>query len=453
MTTAFRISNVRLRFFLVLVILCLVVGQWDALWNYWEKLSRTTNNGPQQGVSSGLEYWCPMCPGVVSDWPAKCPVCNMALVQRAKHEAVPLPNGVMSRMQLSPYRIQLAGIKTSPISFQPLVREIITGGLMEDDKNAKVEVFGRDLPYLQDDQSAEVSSEAVPGHVSIAGRVRIKRSRLIGDRGIFPIRLEINDPHGDLRPGMFVTAQIRVSPNQWPWYTRYLMDNWRDQTAAELVGRHLIAPVHPAPGAGLESLLRMAIHETLLHQGLVAAIPETAVLDTGRQKVVYVESGPGMFDGLEVQVGPKCGEFYPLLRGLDLDRRIATAGAFLIDAESRLNPAAASIYFGSGISQQEPTKVAAPPTSPSIVEEAKIQTARAKLDSDERRMVEAQEFCPVLEKNRLGSMGKPFKILINGQPIFLCCEGCRDEAIGHADETLAKVDRFKRQNAKPGKEK
>src|ERR1700682_1773607 len=89
LATAFRISNVRLRFFLILLLLGLVVGQWDTLWNHWEKLTRTTDNRPQQGVSSELEYWCPMCPGVVSDWPAKCPVCNMSLVQRAKHEAVP----------------------------------------------------------------------------------------------------------------------------------------------------------------------------------------------------------------------------------------------------------------------------------------------------------------------------------------------------------------------------
>jgi hypothetical protein len=50
-------------------------------------------------------------------------------------------------------------------------------------------------------------------------------------------------------------------------------------------------------------------------------------------------------------------------------------------------------------------------------------------------------------------MGKPFKVLIKGQPIFLCCEGCRDEATAHPDETLAKVERFKRENAKSGKGK
>src|SRR4029077_7549400 len=109
----------------------------------------------------------------------------------------------------------------------------------------------------------EVSSEAVPGHAPFVGRVRMERSRLVGNRGVFPIRLEINDRQGELSPGMFVTARIRVPPKQWSWYTRHLVDNWRDHPAAELTVHHLFAPVEMSPGAGLEPLLRMAIHQTL----------------------------------------------------------------------------------------------------------------------------------------------------------------------------------------------
>ena len=65
-------------------------------------------------VSADTEYFCPMDPGVVSDWPGRCGICNMALVRRKRGEAVALPDGVVARMQLSPYRIQLAGIQTAP---------------------------------------------------------------------------------------------------------------------------------------------------------------------------------------------------------------------------------------------------------------------------------------------------------------------------------------------------
>ena len=36
-------------------------------------------------------------------------------------------------------------------------------------------------------------------------------------------------------------------------------------------------------------------------------------------------------------------------------------------------------------------------------------------------------------------MGLPFKIVLNGEPVFLCCKGCVDEAHAHAERTLATV--------------
>ncbi|MFH0981279.1 MAG: efflux RND transporter periplasmic adaptor subunit [Planctomycetota bacterium] len=79
----------------------------------------------------------------------------------------------------------------------------------------------------------------------------------------------------------------------------------------------------------------------------VLAVPESAVINTGTRKVVYRESAPGTFEMVEVQVGPRAGEFYPLSSGLEAGDRVATAGAFLVDAENRLNPAASAQYFGA----------------------------------------------------------------------------------------------------------
>lgn len=79
----------------------------------------------------------------------------------------------------------------------------------------------------------------------------------------------------------------------------------------------------------------------------VLAVPEMAVVDTGTRKVVYRESAPGVFDMVEVQVGQRAGEFYPLVSGLKEGDQVATRGAFLVDAENRLNPAASAQYFGA----------------------------------------------------------------------------------------------------------
>ena len=79
----------------------------------------------------------------------------------------------------------------------------------------------------------------------------------------------------------------------------------------------------------------------------VLAVPEAAVVNTGTRRIVYRESAPGTFDMIEVQVGPRAGEFYPVVSGLKAGERVATAGAFLVDAENRLNPAAGAQYFGA----------------------------------------------------------------------------------------------------------
>ena len=82
--------------------------------------------------------------------------------------------------------------------------------------------------------------------------------------------------------------------------------------------------------------------------GQVLTVPGSAVVDAGARKVVFVESMLGMFDGIEVVLGPRCGEDYPVVRGLEVGQRVAFAGAFLLDAETRLNPSLAAGYFGAG---------------------------------------------------------------------------------------------------------
>ena len=88
----------------------------------------------------------------------------------------------------------------------------------------------------------------------------------------------------------------------------------------------------------------------------VLSVPESAVIDTGSRKVVYVESEPGVFEGREVVLGSRIGNRFPVLEGLAPGERVAAAGAFLIDAESRINPGAAPATPGG------PTKIADVPT-------------------------------------------------------------------------------------------
>jgi hypothetical protein len=131
--------------------------------------------------------------------------------------------------------------------------------------------------------------------------------------------------------------------------------------------------------------------------GQVLAVPESAVVDTGARAVVYVERMPGMFDGVEVVLGPRCGGYHAVASGLEPGDRVAAAGAFLLDAETRLNPGLAAQYFGA-------SRTAGGATGTAVE-------------------LQPKALCPVTGKP-LGSMGPPVTVVVNGRQVRLCCEAC-----------------------------
>jgi hypothetical protein len=79
----------------------------------------------------------------------------------------------------------------------------------------------------------------------------------------------------------------------------------------------------------------------------VLAIPATAVLDTGIRKIVYIEKGNGQYVGKEVTLGPKAGDYYPVLEGLKEGDKVVTSANFLIDSQSQLTGGASALYGGA----------------------------------------------------------------------------------------------------------
>ena len=78
--------------------------------------------------------------------------------------------------------------------------------------------------------------------------------------------------------------------------------------------------------------------------------------------------------------------------------------------------------------------------------EDKISTAMAKLSSEDRQVAEAQKYCAVMSRERLGAMGQPIKLEIKGESVFVCCSGCKAKALKNPDDTLAKVATMKASN-------
>jgi Cu(I)/Ag(I) efflux system membrane fusion protein len=572
----FKTVQARLRFIAILVGIGLVIGHWNTLKAYWE---RWTRPAPEPvAVAANTEFYCPMHPQIVRAQPDKCPICGMPLSKRQKgHDREePLPPGVLSRVQLSPYRVALAGIQTAEVGYQALSREVHTVGFVEFDERKEKQISARvkgridqlfvnvtgqmvhagdavaslyspelvttvqnlldaqrsgnrelenlargrlrlwdvgddqiqemqrtgraiahvtirapisghvirkyqvegkyvdegtplydvadlstvwiqaqvyedDVALLKEGQAVRATTRAFPNRV-FPGKLAFIYPHLDRSTRTLTVRFDMDNSRHELRPGMYATVTLQEPVAQTDLFTRTLAQKWRDHTAVEMAAGSWFGPAGPTGARGFASLVHAGIHRAVLSKGLVLAVPESAVIDTGSRKVVYRAASPGVYEGVEIQLGPRCGALYPVVRGLEAGDRVATAGSFLIDAETRLNPAAGSAYFGATGGPKEERR-AATTAQPSKTEDgdAKIKAALAKLTAADRRLAAVQQFCPIQEGNRLGSMGPPAKVVLEGQAVFLCCPGCVNEAREHPHQTLEKLERLKAKGLPAGK--
>jgi hypothetical protein len=481
--SAIRLAEVRLRLPLILVVAAVVVGRWDSLRNHWDRMTRgeTSESIAGHAVSADTEYFCPMDPGVVADWPARCGVCNMALVRRKRGEAAMLPDGVVSRMQLSPYRVQLAGIRTEPVEFRALSRDWGTSGFVTrqvDTASVEVEVPPRQAPWIVEGSEAEVTCTALPDRALMVGQVQSLTRDQRGNGEWRSATVLIPKPPRDLRNGLIAAVRFtipvatlepfRSMPRNPPPLTNgeprtlYVCLHHPDSTATvsgrcSLDGTNRVprdladfervrwwCPMHPAvkakrPGASCRECGGMELRPRVVAYappGQVLAVPQSAVVDSGELTVVYVEGMPGMFDGVEVELGDRCGDFYPVVRGLEAGQRVAVAGAFLLDAETRLNPGLASSYFGASRGRRDTKTTNSKPVASR--DEPAPAAALDRLDPPDRSLAEVQKVCPVTGL-ALGTMGTPVRQVVSGRAVFLCCAGCRSKLLADPDRYLAKL--------------
>ncbi|MEQ8636710.1 MULTISPECIES: hypothetical protein [Gimesia] len=105
--------------------------------------------------------------------------------------------------------------------------------------------------------------------------------------------------------------------------------------------------------------------------------------------------------------------------------------------------------FGCGSDRTQPTDSSSPSTSDGHVDHShqgmngqsdmeKMNVALSKLSTEDAASAEKQHVCPVSGK-MLGVMGPPQKVDANGQPVWICCDGCKDKLLSNLDEYLAKL--------------
>jgi len=145
----------------------------------------------------------------------------------------------------------------------------------------EIDVFENEVPYVRVGQQVEIRS-AIEHGAAFNGRISFVYPFHDPKTHTVKARVEMPNPKHMLKPDMFVNAIIKVP----------------------------------------------------LAKGIV--VPVTAVIDTGKRQLVWVEMSPGMFEPREVQTGERIEDKVQILSGIKAGDKVAVSGSYLIDSESQL---------------------------------------------------------------------------------------------------------------------
>lgn len=198
---------------------------------------------------------------------------------------------------------------------------------------AKLDAYESDIPWLRYGQQVDLQIEAYPGE-HFQGLIAFVDPILDPQSRTVKVRVNIDNADGRLKPGMFVHATVhsRVAKGG------KIMD-------ANLAGKW-ISPMHPeiikdAPGdcpvCGMPLLKAedLGYVSAAEHESKPLVVPVSAVLRTGRRAVVYVEVPDAelpTYEGREIVIGSRTGNFYIVQQGLSEGERVVTKGNFNIDS-------------------------------------------------------------------------------------------------------------------------
>lgn len=140
--TFIRILNVRLRFIFLMILVGSVTAYWEDITNRYDRWRRP-EKAPDAVVVADIEYYCPMHPNIIRNEPGNCPICGMPLAKRARTSQAALPEGVLARQHLTPFKIQMGRIATTPIEYRLLSREVRTVGIVDYDETKRAFIASR----------------------------------------------------------------------------------------------------------------------------------------------------------------------------------------------------------------------------------------------------------------------------------------------------------------------
>jgi membrane fusion protein, copper/silver efflux system len=159
---------------------------------------------------------------------------------------------------------------------------------------ADLAVFESDAPILRIGTPVVLKSDAAPGR-TFRGRVSFIQPQVDEKSRTLSARVEVANPDGTLRPGMYAIAQL-------------------------------------APAA----------RERL-------SVPLTAVLPTGTRELVFVNRGDGAFVPREVETGVRGDSLVEIVAGLKAGDEVVASATYLLDSETNLASAMHGLMLQMGM--------------------------------------------------------------------------------------------------------
>ncbi|MDF7806177.1 DUF3347 domain-containing protein [Verrucomicrobia bacterium S94] len=200
----------------------------------------------------------------------------------------------------------------------------------------QLDAYESDLNWLKYGGKVEFSTEAYPGE-TFTGTISFIDPVITASTRTAKVRVIVDNQEGRLKPGMFVRALARPKVAA----AGRVMDEG-------LAGKW-ISPMHPEvikdePGpcdvCGMPLVTAESLGYVTENEGNAPLlIPVTAALKTGKRAVVYVEipnSEKPSYEGREVELGARLGDYYVVESGLEEGDLVVTRGAFKLDAELQI---------------------------------------------------------------------------------------------------------------------
>jgi Cu(I)/Ag(I) efflux system membrane fusion protein len=211
------------------------------------------------------------------------------------------------------------------------------------------DVYESDLSWIHFGQEVSFVTEAWPGEIfegviSFVSPIVDEKTRTI------KVRVNMHNKEGLLKPGMFVRGIVEAFISE---SGKVINDRFAGKW---------ISPMHPEivkdePGScdicGMNLVSAESLGFTSSNEKAPLVIPATAPLKTGSRAVVYVEvphSQRPTYEGREIVLGARLGDYYVVKQGLKEGERVVIHGNFKIDSAiqikagtSMMNPAEENI--------------------------------------------------------------------------------------------------------------